>query len=68
MKAGDVFYTKEGDGTIQKWYVWGCIVNTFAVSARKNDGFNCYRRFYSISDIGKTIFRTRKEAKNADPR
>lgn len=70
VKSGDVLYTKEGDGTIQKWYVWAKSYNAlkFIVAATKNAGFSAYKKYYSLSDIGVRIFRTRKEAKNADPR
>jgi hypothetical protein len=68
VKTGEALYTKEGDGTIQKWYVWAKTYNTlqFAVAVTKNAGFSAFKRYYSISDIGYKIFRTRKEAKNAD--
>ncbi len=55
-------YTKEPDGTIQKWYVWGWTGPMFAVSTVKNAKLRDYKRYYRMSDIGKTIFFIRKEA------
>lgn len=58
-------YTKEGDGTIQKWYVNSRYGDEFSVSTVKNAGFSDYTRYYHADDIGKTIFMSRKDAKAA---
>ena len=55
-------YTKEIDGTIQRWFVWSMSDEHFAVSAKKNATLSSYHKYYLYADIGKTIFKTRKEA------
>lgn len=55
-------YTKEKDGTIQKWYLWAWADNQIAVSTVKNAKLKDYKRYYDMNDIGKKIFWTRTEA------
>lgn len=55
-------YTKEPDGTIQKWYVFGWYGADFAVSPVRNAKFCDYKRYYNINDVGKTFFLKRQEA------
>ena len=55
-------YTKEPDGTIQKWYLFGWYGPRFSVSTVKNAKFHHYRRYFHMDDVGKTIFLSRKEA------
>lgn len=62
MEQGDQMYTKELDGSIQKWYVWAWYDTRFAVTTIRNAGRSAYKRYYHMDDIGKTIFCTRKEA------
>lgn len=62
MNKNQTLYTKEKDGTIQKWYLWGWVGNRIAVSTVKNAKLKDYKRYYDMSDIGEKIFLTRKEA------
>lgn len=55
-------YTKESDGTIQKWFLFGWYGPNFAVAAAKNAGLSAYKRYYNMNDVGKTIFITRRQA------
>lgn len=62
MNNNQTLYTKEKDGTIQKWYLWGWVGNRIAVSTVKNAKLKDYKRYYDMNDIGKKIFLTRTEA------
>ena len=64
MDSGDRLYTKEADGTIQKWYVQAWVGPMFSVSTIKNAKLKDFRKYYHMDDLGKTIFFTRREAKN----
>lgn len=67
MDQGDRMYTKNADGTIQTWYVWSWFGPRFAVTPTRyhqSSGYT-YKAYYHMNDIGKTIFLTRKEAKEA---
>ena len=61
MDYNDKVYTKESDGTIQKWYVFAWYGNRFAVSTVRNAKLKDYKRYFEISDIGKTVFLNRKD-------
>lgn len=65
MDYNDRLYTKETDGTIARWYVFAWYGPRFAVSPNRNAKLKDFKRFYHMNDIGKTIFLTRKEAKEA---
>lgn len=65
MDRNDRLYTKEPDGTIARWYVFGWYGPRFAVSPVRNAKLHDYKRYYHMDDVGKTIFSTRKEASNA---
>ena len=65
--TGTPLYTKEHDGTVQRWYLFGWYGDTFSVAPRKNAKLRDYKRYYSAADIGQTIYKTRKEA-TAAPR
>ncbi len=65
MGTNDRLYTKEPDGSVQKWYVFGWYGPRFAVSPQRNATLSAYKRYYHMDDIGKTIFLTRKEANHA---
>ncbi len=65
MDRNDRLYTKEPDGTIARWYVFGWYGPRFAVSPIRNAKLKDYKRYYHMDDVGKTIFLTRKEAKGA---
>lgn len=65
MDRNDRLYTKEPDGTIARWYVFGWYGPRFAVSPVRNAKLRDYKRYYHMDDVGKTIFFTRKEASNA---
>ena len=65
MDEGDKLYTKEPDGTVQKWYVWGWFGPRFAVAAVPNAKRAAYKRYYHMDDVGKTIFLTKREANHA---
>lgn len=60
-------YTKEHDGTIQKWYLFSWYGPHFAVSTVKNAKLHHYKRYYHMDDVGKIIFLTRKAALSAQP-
>lgn len=66
MNYNDRLYTKEPDGTISKWYVFGWYGPRFAVTAVRNAKLSDYARYYHMDDVGKTIFFSRKEAKEAE--
>ena len=55
-------YTKEPDGTIQKWYLFGWYGPNFAVSPVRNAKLHDFKRYYGMNDVGSIIFFTRKEA------
>lgn len=63
MDTNDRLYTKEADGTIAKWYVFGWYGPHFAVSPVRNAKLKDYKRYYHMDEIGEKIFFTRKEAK-----
>lgn len=65
MDKGDRMYTKEADGLVQKWYVYGWYGPRFAVTVTKNARLSNYKRYYHMNDVGKTIFCTRNEAQKA---
>ena len=67
MDTNDRLYTKEPDGTIARWYVCGWYGLDFAVSPVRNAKLRDYKRYYHMDDVGKTIFVTRKEAKESSP-
>lgn len=58
-------YTKESDGTISVWYLFAWYGPRFAVTPNRNGKLRDYRKYFYIDDIGKTIFLTRKEAKES---
>lgn len=58
-------YTKEPDGTIQRWYLWSWYGPRFAVATIRNAKLKDYKRYYHMDDVGKTIFLSRKEARQA---
>lgn len=62
MKENQSLYTKEKDGTIQKWYLWGWVGNRICVSTVKNAKLKDYKRYYDMNEIGVKIFLSRKEA------
>lgn len=55
-------YTKEPDGTIQKWYLFSWYGPNFAVSTVRNAKLHHFKRYYNMDDVGHTIFLTREEA------
>lgn len=59
------FYTKEADGTIAKWYVYGWYGSRFSVTPRKNGKLRDHHKYYDMADIGKTIFASRREAERS---
>lgn len=63
MDKNDRLYTKEADGTISTWYVFGWYGPRFAVSPVRNAKLKDYKRYYHMDEIGEKIFFTRKEAK-----
>lgn len=65
MDKNDRLYSKEPDGTIARWYVYGWYGPRFAVSPVRNAKMRDYKRYYHMDDVGKTIFPTRKEASNS---
>ena len=65
MHTNDTLYTLELDGTIQKWYVFACFRQQFTVSGVRNAKLKDYKRYYHMDDVGKTIFLSRKEAKES---
>lgn len=67
MDTNDRLYTKEPDGAIARWYVYGWYGPNFAVSPVRNAKLRDYKRYYHMDDVGKTIFVTRKEAKESSP-
>lgn len=66
MIRNDTLYTKEKDGTIQKWYFDAWVGNMFSVSTVKSAKLKDYKKYFDLDDIGKTIFLTRKEAREAE--
>lgn len=54
-------YTREPDGTIQKWYLYGWYGPNFAVSPVRNAKLRDYKRYYNMNDVGKTVFLKRQE-------
>ena len=65
MDRNDKLYTKEPDGTVYVWYVFGWYGPRIAVSPVKNAKLHDYKRYYHMDEIGSRIFLTRKEAKAA---
>ena len=65
MDRNDRLYTKEPDGSVTVWYVFGWYGPRFAVSTVKNAKLKDYKRYYHMNEIGVRIFFTRKEAKAA---
>ena len=65
MNTNDRLYTRESDGGITRWYVFGWYGPRFAVSPVRNAKLKDYKRYYHMDDIGKTIFFTRKEARES---
>ena len=65
MDKNTRLYSKELDGTIARWYLYGWYGPRFAVSSVRNAKLHYYKRYYDIDDVGKTIFFSRKEASNA---
>lgn len=65
--AGTPLYTKEHDGTIQRWYLFSWYGDTFSVAPRKNAKLRDHKRYYRLSDVGTTIFTSRKSAAAAPP-
>lgn len=65
MDTNDRLYTRESDGEIVRWYVFGWYGPRFAVSPVRNAKLKDYKRYYHMDDIGKTIFFTRKEARES---
>lgn len=68
MNINDRLYTREPDGTIARWYVFAWYGPRFAVSPVRNAKLRDYKRYYHMDDVGKTIFFTRKEAKECTER
>ena len=60
--AGTTLYTKEHDGTVQRWYLDSWHGDWFSVATRKNAKLRDYKRYYPAAEIGQTIYETRKEA------
>ena len=58
-------YTREPDGTDQKWYLYGWYGPNFAVSPVRNAKLRDYKRYYNTNDVGKKVFLTRGEAKRS---
>lgn len=54
-------YTREADGTIQKWYVCGWCGPNFAVSPVRNARSSDYKRYYHMNEVGKTVFLNRRD-------
>ena len=65
MDRNDCLYTKEPDGSVSTWYVFGWYGPHFAVSTVKNAKLKDYKRYYHMDEVGSRIFVTRKEAKAA---
>ena len=65
MDINHRLYTKESDGTISRWYLFAWYGPDFAVSPVRNAKLRDYKRYYNMNDVGKTIFLSRKEAKEA---
>lgn len=66
MDYNSRLYTKEADGTIARWYLYGWYGPRFAVSPVRNAKLKDYKRYYHMDDVGKTIFLSRKEAINSN--
>ena len=58
-------YTREPDGAIQKWYLYGWYGPNFSVSPVRNAKLRDYKRYYNTNDVGKKVFLTREEAKRS---
>lgn len=65
LRINDPMYTKEPDGMIQKWYVWAIRGDRFAVAPVRNARLSAYKAYFFLSDIGRIIYRTRREASSA---
>lgn len=65
MNKNDRLYTKELDGTIQRWYLDSWFGPRFSVSPVRNAKLKDYRKYYHMDDVGKTIFLTRKEVRDS---
>lgn len=66
MDYNSRLYTKEADGTVAKWYLYGWYGPRFAVSPVRNAKLKDYKRYFHMNDVGKTIFLSRKEAINSN--
>ena len=65
IKINDPLYTKEPDGMIQKWYVWAKRGERSAVAPVRNARLSAYKAYFFMNDLGRCIYRTRREAMNA---
>ena len=65
LQENTSLYTKEIDGTVEHWFVYSLCGFDFAVTRTRNAKRSAYRRYYSIDDIGKTIFQSRTDAIHA---
>lgn len=65
MDRNDRLYTREADGSVAVWYVFGWYGPRFAVSPTRNAKLKDYKRYYHMDEIGERIFISRKEAKAA---
>jgi len=65
MDKNDKMYTKEPDGTVQRWYVFGWYGPRFAVAAVRNATLSAHKRYYHMDDVGVSIFLTKREANHA---
>ena len=66
MEYNQKLYTKEKDGTIQKWYVAAWVGPNIAVSTVRNPKLHDYHKYFHMDEVGKKIFLTRKEALQAE--
>ena len=62
LNINDPLYTKEPDGLVQKWFVWSVCGERFAVAPVRNARLSAYKAYFSLADIGRCIYRTRREA------
>ena len=63
MNHNDKVYTREADGTIQRWYVYAWQGPYFSVSTVRNAKLKDYKRYFHMNDIGRTVFLNRKDVK-----
>ena len=59
---GTPLYTKERDGTVQRWYLDSWHGDWFSVATKKNAKLCDYKRYYPAAEVGQSIYKTRKEA------